>query len=157
MKYVRNEIFTAVLIRSKSSVVSTRKSSKTSVPIYQVTWHIIMGELASQKCRISHMVVCGIWSSLLALLINLPVWMSHKLDVRVTVHCDKFLIIKATKYTNFSNLFLEWNSCMFRTVPLFIIRSFSLYTQQWYMSYRFADCLWAGSGCSILILFATCQ
>jgi len=35
---------------------------------------------------------------------------------------------------------------MFRTVPLYIIRSFSLYTQQWYMSYRFADSLWAGSG-----------
>ena len=28
---------------------------------------------------------------------------------------------------------------MFRTVPLSIIRSFSLYTQQWYMSYMFAD------------------
>ena len=28
---------------------------------------------------------------------------------------------------------------MFRRVPLSIIRSFSLYTQQWYMSYRFAD------------------
>ena len=28
---------------------------------------------------------------------------------------------------------------MFRTAPLSIIRSFSLYTQQWYMSYRFAD------------------
>ena len=28
---------------------------------------------------------------------------------------------------------------MFRTVPLSVIRSFSLYTQQWYMSYRFAD------------------
>ena len=27
---------------------------------------------------------------------------------------------------------------MFRTVPLSIIRSFSLYTQQWYMSYIFA-------------------
>ena len=27
---------------------------------------------------------------------------------------------------------------MFRTVPLYIISSFSLYTQQWYMSYRFA-------------------
>jgi len=27
---------------------------------------------------------------------------------------------------------------MFRTVPLSNIRSFSLYTQQWYMSYRFA-------------------
>ena len=34
---------------------------------------------------------------------------------------------------------------MFRTVPLYIIRSFSLYTQQWYMSYRFADCLLASS------------
>jgi len=28
---------------------------------------------------------------------------------------------------------------MFRTVPLSIIRSFTLYTQPWYMSYRFAD------------------
>jgi len=35
---------------------------------------------------------------------------------------------------------------MFRTVPLSIMRSFSLYTQQWYMSYRFADSLRAGSG-----------
>ena len=34
---------------------------------------------------------------------------------------------------------------MFRTVPLSIIRNFSLYTQQWYMSYRFADSLRAGS------------
>jgi hypothetical protein len=35
---------------------------------------------------------------------------------------------------------------MFRRVPVSIIRSFSLYTQQWYMSYRFADSLRAGSG-----------
>ena len=35
---------------------------------------------------------------------------------------------------------------MFRTVPLSIISSFSLYTQQWHMSYRFAVSLWAGSG-----------
>jgi len=35
---------------------------------------------------------------------------------------------------------------MFRTVPLSIIRSFSLYTQQLYMSYRFADSLQTGSG-----------
>ena len=35
---------------------------------------------------------------------------------------------------------------MFRTVPLSIIRSFSLYTQQWYMSNMFADSLRAGSG-----------
>jgi hypothetical protein len=30
---------------------------------------------------------------------------------------------------------------MLRTVPLSIIRSFSLYTQHWYMSYSFADSL----------------
>jgi len=30
---------------------------------------------------------------------------------------------------------------MFRTVPLYIIRGFSLYTQHWYMSYRFSDSL----------------
>jgi len=35
---------------------------------------------------------------------------------------------------------------MFLKVPLSIIRSFSLYTQQWYVSYRFADSLRAGSG-----------
>jgi hypothetical protein len=34
---------------------------------------------------------------------------------------------------------------MFRAVPLSIIRSFSLYTQQWSMSYRFADSLLGGS------------
>jgi len=49
---------------------------------------------------------------------------------------------------------------MFRTVPLSIIRNFSLYTQQWYMSYRFADSLVAGSeqNCrSLLILLASWQ
>jgi len=35
---------------------------------------------------------------------------------------------------------------MFWTDPLSTIRSYSLYTQQWYMSYRFADSLRAGSG-----------
>jgi len=35
---------------------------------------------------------------------------------------------------------------MFRTVSLSIIRISLLYTQQWYMSYRFADSLRAGSG-----------
>ena len=47
---------------------------------------------------------------------------------------------------------------MFRTVPLPIIRNFSLYTQQWYMSYRFADSLRAGSGRnSVLILLVSCM
>jgi hypothetical protein len=40
---------------------------------------------------------------------------------------------------------------MFRTVPLSIIRSFSLYTQQWYMSYRFADSLRAGWACLLAV------
>jgi hypothetical protein len=34
---------------------------------------------------------------------------------------------------------------MFLTIPLSIIRSFLLYTQQRYMSYSFADSLWAGA------------
>jgi len=34
-------------------------------------------------------------------------------DIHVTVHCVKFLIIKPTRCTNFSNLFLEWNSACF--------------------------------------------
>ena len=33
----------------------------------------------------------------------------------------------------------------------------SLYTQQRYMSYSFADSLWTGSGCSILILLTSCM
>ena len=35
---------------------------------------------------------------------------------------------------------------MFRTVPLSITSSFSLYTQQCYMSHSFADSLRVGSG-----------
>jgi hypothetical protein len=51
---------------------------------------------------------------------------------------------KPTRCTNFSNLF--WNEIyMFRTVPLSIIRSLALYTKQWYVSYRFAESLRAGS------------
>ena len=47
----------------------------------------------------------------------------------------KNLIIKPTGCTNFSNLFLEIKLYMFRTDPLSIIRSFSLCTQKWYMSF----------------------
>ena len=51
----------------------------------------------------------------------------------------KFLIIKPSRCTNFSNLFFGRKLYMFQTVPLSIVRSVSLYTQQCYMSYRFAD------------------
>jgi len=48
---------------------------------------------------------------------------------------------------------------MFRTVPPSIVGSFSLYTQQWHMSYRFADSLRAGvvRNCSVLLLLASYQ
>ena len=67
------------------------------------------------------------------------------------------LIVKPTRRTNFSIYFYFGIKLhMFRTVPLSIIRSFPLYTQQWYMSYRFADILQAGLE-SVLILLASCQ
>ena len=60
-------------------------------------------------------------------------------------HFTSLLVIQPTRWTNFS--YLLWMKLyMFRTVPLSIIRSFSLYTQQWYMSYSFADSWRAGSG-----------
>ena len=43
---------------------------------------------------------------------------------------------------------------MFRTVPLSVSRSFSLYTQQWYMSYSLRAGSWWSS---VLILLASCQ
>jgi len=46
----------------------------------------------------------------------------------------------------FLKFILGMKNYLFRTVPLPIIRSFSLYTQQWYMSHKFVDGLQAGSG-----------
>ena len=62
----------------------------------------------------------------------------------VTVHRDKFLIINQL-YAPISQIYFGMKLYMFRTVPLSIIRSFSLYTQQWYMPYGFADSLQAGA------------
>jgi predicted phosphoadenosine phosphosulfate sulfurtransferase len=55
----------------------------------------------------------------------------------------------------FLKFILEMKLCMFQTVPMSIIRSYSLYTQQWCMSYRSVDNLRAGSGWNILILLET--
>jgi len=60
---------------------------------------------------------------------------------------DIMLYSKTCSYskTNQMHKFLKFvfgiKLYMFRTVPLSTIRSFSLYTQQWYMSYRFAVCI----------------
>ena len=60
------------------------------------------------------------------------------LTVQVTVHHD-ILIIKPTRCTNFSNSFLEQK---FTCFGRFLCPSSGVFhcTQQWYMSYRFADC-----------------
>jgi hypothetical protein len=68
-----------------------------------------------------------------------------------TANVNGILVVKTTRCTNFSCIF-GIKLYMFRTVPLSIIRSFSLYTQQWYVSYSMRA---AGSGrncSSVLIL-----
>ena len=45
---------------------------------------------------------------------------------------------------------------MFRTVPLSIIRSFSLYPRQYYMSYRFAYIFRAGTGRNLYDIYHSC-
>ena len=55
-----------------------------------------------------------------------------------------FLIINQLEAV-ISQIYFGLKLYMFRTVPLSIIRNSSLYTQQWYMSYRFADSLLAGA------------
>jgi hypothetical protein len=67
----------------------------------------------------------------------------------------QILIIKPTRCTNFS-IYFGMKLYMFRTVPLSIIRSYSLYTQQWYMSYRFVDSLRAGSGWNTVPFWSCC-
>jgi len=54
------------------------------------------------------------------------------------VHRDKFLAMKPTRCTNFSNLFLEWNSTCFRQL-LCPSSGVLLCPQHWYMLYRFTD------------------
>jgi len=54
-------------------------------------------------------------------------------DVHVTVHRVTFLTINQLD-AQFLKFILGMKLYMYRTVLLSIIRSFSLYTQQWYMS-----------------------
>jgi hypothetical protein len=56
-----------------------------------------------------------------------------------TLPCN-FLIINNLDALIFQ-IYFGMKLYMFRTVPLSIVRRFLLYTQQWYMSYRFADSL----------------
>jgi hypothetical protein len=77
-------------------------------------------------------------------------------SARISEHAQYFFIIKPNRCTNFSNFISEMNLYTFRTVPLSIIRSFSLYTQQWYMSYTSIDSFWAGSGWNAVPSWSCC-
>jgi len=59
------------------------------------------------------------------------------------------------------HLFLKFNFgikfYMFRTLPLSTIRSFSLYTQQWSISYRFSESLRAGSEQNLFLPDPVCM
>jgi hypothetical protein len=68
-----------------------------------------------------------------------------------------YLTIKSTRCTTFLNLFLDWKSTCFGQFLCPLSGIFHCNIQQCYMSYRFADSLRAGSGCSNLILLAVCQ
>ena len=63
----------------------------------------------------------------------------HVSDISSVHHQEFFTVHTAMVYV--IQLASTIRTDMFRTFPLSIIRSFSLYTQQWYMSYRFADSL----------------
>ena len=78
-------------------------------------------------------------------------WFNHYFmyilcNIHVTVRPDKYLILKPTRCTNFSNLFLEWNSTCFGQ---FLFPSSGVFRcthnngiccQQTCMTYNFAVC-----------------
>jgi hypothetical protein len=78
--------------------------------------------------------VCGSWTSRMAFY---WLWCLRYNAV------NTFLILGPNRCTNFSNFFyFGMKLYMFETLHLCIIRSFSLYTKQWYMSYTFVGSFW---------------
>ena len=103
--------------------------------------HAIKQRLAREKCAC--LLLCMPWPYVLHLtaIVLLTLHTSGLAGCALNFcACTFLLIIKPTRFTNYSNLFFGIKLYMFRTVPLSIIRSFSLYTQQWYMSYTIAVC-----------------
>ena len=56
-----------------------------------------------------------------------------------------FFVTRPTRCTIFANLFLAWNSTCFGQFVCPSSGVYSLYTQQWCMSYRFVDSFRAGA------------
>jgi len=70
---------------------------------------------------------------------------NREFDVHVTVHRVKFLIIKPTRCTNFSNLFLEWNSACFGQFLCPSSGVFHCTHSNGICHTGYADCLWVGA------------
>jgi len=73
--------------------------------------------------------------------------------VHVTVHRNKFLCNKTNYMHQFHKFILSWNYTCFRRFVCPSSGVFSVYTQQWYMSYRFVDSFLAGPGLVFVILY----
>jgi len=76
---------------------------------FQVPYQLVAVYLLTAVCSTQHAANRDLAES---------VWSQHILcwkyfDVHVTVHSDKFPVIKPSRCTDFSNLFLEWNSTCF--------------------------------------------
>jgi hypothetical protein len=64
------------------------------------------------------------------------------------------LLVKQNQLDAIISLIYFWNKTLHvpDSCSPYTIRNFSLYTQQWYMSYKYADSLWVGSGHTLLNL-----
>jgi len=95
-----------------------------------------------QLCNVHYTIMCGcrrcIWGTAPCILIQLC-------NVHYIIVQHRFLIIKPTRCTNFSNLFLEWDSTCFGQ---FLCTSSGVF----HCTHRIRMEL-----CSILILLASCQ
>ena len=126
----------------------------TSSNILSITWLLETGtKLGSLK---GPWVIASLSTGAMYLnhnyIYTLPIWQGH--GNLMVISCN-FLIMKPIRCTNYTNLFLEWNS-MFQTAPLSII-GFSLYTAMVHViqvCWQLASRIWVDS---ILILLANCQ
>ena len=114
-----------------------------------------VSRLASPTLQLLQRMLTPQSSSFFQFISSVVFVLMRKLQLKI-VFC-KNSYNKTTQMHQFLKFICGIKLYMFRTVPLSIIRSSSLYTQQWYMSYRFADSLRTGSGRNVLILLASSQ
>ena len=81
----------------------------------------------------------------------------HIFYVHVNANRNKFLYNKTNQMHQFPKFTPAWNSTCFGQILCLSSGVYSLYTQHWYMSYRFEDSFRAGPGWnSILVLLVSC-